>query len=506
MSTSTPVVRAYRVRSSANPAKLVAVAAIVPVWQAGLARAQAEIRRTLLTAGALPRWVDAKDWGGGLSQRQWDSVNQQAVASHRSWLGNCERVFRDLVVGSTLPELTKFDLLYVNAAHAWYRPLTADAPVQLSAKRMIEPQVFVLARTIMRQVRKRVGAPDLRRVQTMVMDGKIASVTTADAGEHADFWVRISTLTSGKPVWIPLHSNRNITQRLSRPGAVLANHCQVAIRPGGQVQFRLLVKTPRAEQSAERSRAVGLDWGMATLFATSDGTLHGRGFLERLRRYDQRLQPLIAALHRNRVKLCDSRRYRELVRDIRGFVTNEVNRCLNRILDPNKGGAGDVARVVVEKLDFRGLAKTGRLSKRLRRLLTVAGRATVTRKLEALRDDLGFEIEQQPAAYSSQECTGCGYTHPSNRRDQARFRCRFCGKTVHADIDGARTLLRRSQTGGLTPYRTRGQVLDHLDECFQSHWGLSFAAVAERQTKPVPRVAPSSATTAAECYGLPSVA
>ncbi|WP_433591251.1 zinc ribbon domain-containing protein [Nocardia sp. CA-145437] len=490
--------RSYRLPSCANAAKLARVAAVLPVWQAGLGRAQSAVRRQLFTTGVLPRWVDTKGWDDGLSQRQWDSVGQQAVATHRSWLGSCERVFRDLVTGSTLPEKVAEDLLYVNKANAWYRQpgLGQDGAqagqIQMSKHRVIAAEILTLARTIMRQVRKRVGAPDLRRVRTMVMDGKIAVVESPKhAGTHA-YWVRISTLTRNKPVWIPLRTQAAFEARLARPGAVVANHCQVIITGEGRVEFRLVVKTRKAIPGDERTRDLGVDWGMATLFATSAGTLHGRDFLDRLRAYDARLQPLVAALNRQHIRLRDSRRYRALVQDIRGFVTNEVNRCLNRILNPDKGGAPDVARVIVEKLDFRGLAQAGKLSKRLRRLLAFSGRAAVDTKLASLREDLGIEILEVPAAYSSQECGSCGYTARSNRRTQARFRCRFCGRTVHADIGGARTLLRRSHLVGSDSSRNRGQVLNALDERFQSRWGWTFAEIAQRQRHGAARVTPTA--------------
>lgn len=488
--TSTPVARSYRLLSSANESKLAAVAGLLPLWRQGLGRSQAVIRRNLFTTGKLPRWVDSKGWGGGLSQRQWDSVNQQALGAHRSWLGNCERVFRDLVLGSALDEGTARDLLYVNKARAWYHPSGADGLVKLSAQKAVPASVLGLARIIMRRVRKLVGSPDLRRVSTMMMDGKIARVTASETAGHADYWVRISTVVKRRPVQIPLHAHRAFNARLCRPGAVLANHCQVLVRKDGSIEFRLVVKTPQAEPENKRIRDVALDWGLHTLFASSDGTLHGRDFLHRLHEYDTRLQPLVSALNRQHIPLRTSRRYRDLVQDIRGFVTNEVNRCLNRILNPVKGGDPTIARVIVEKLDFRGLAREGKLSRSLRRILTSAGRAAVSRKLESLCEDYGIEVSEESAAYSSQECDGCSYTAKDNRRTRALFRCRFCGKTVHADIGGARTLLRRSQTGGLPSFRHRGQILGCLDERFQARWGLSFAEAAQRQHYRVPRVAP----------------
>lgn len=499
--TGTPVARAYRLPSSANAGKLEAVAGLLPLWQGGLGQSQAAIRRHFFMTGGLPRWVDAKGWDRGLSQRQWNSVNQQAIAAHRSWLGNCERVFRDIVLGSSLDQDIVRDLLYVNKARAWYRPADADADgrVWLSAKKAIPASVFALARVIMRQVRKRVGAPDLRRCRTMMMDGAVARVTASERAGHADYWVCISTAVKGRPVRIPLHAHRAFDERLARPGALLANHCQVHVCPDGGIDFRLVVKTPQAAPHEERTRDIALDWGLDTIFATSDGTLHGRDFLARLREYDERLQPLVAALNRQHIPLRNSARYRALVQDIRGYVTNEINRVLNRVLNPGKGGDPMIARVIVEKLDFRGLAREGKLSRTLRRIIGSAGRAAVTRKLQSLHEDTGIEIAEENPAYSSQECDGCSYVAKSNRVTRAQFRCRFCGKTVHADIGGARTLLARCQSGGLPPYRNRGQILDFLDGRFRARWGLTFADAAQRQHHRAPRVAPRRPRAAPSC-------
>ena len=41
-----------------------------------------------------------------------------------------------------------------------------------------------------------------------------------------------------------------------------------------------------------------------------------------------------------------------------------------------------------------------------------------------------------PAAYSSQECSWCGHTHPADR-DEQRFVCQRCGFEAHADANAA---------------------------------------------------------------------
>ncbi len=62
-----------------------------------------------------------------------------------------------------------------------------------------------------------------------------------------------------------------------------------------------------------------------------------------------------------------------------------------------------------------------------------------------------------PAQYSSQACAQaqCGYTHPDNRLDQARFVCQRCGHTDNADRNAAKVLAARGmamiRSGGYRP-------------------------------------------------------
>jgi putative transposase len=414
---------------------------------------------------------------------------------HKSWLGNCERLFRQTVAASGVTGQVRKDLFYVNKSRGWYLPVAGD-DVAVTSQRSVPAETMWLARRIMKHVRARVGRPEMRRVRTMVMDGKIAGVESPHGG-HGDYWVRIATLTAGRPVVVPLHAHRAFGDRLARPGATLANHCQVHVNSNGTVDYRLVIHTPQAP-ARSGGRDVGVDWGLSTLFATSDGHLHGRGFLDRLRAYDARLQPLMAALQRNGIKLRDSQRYRALVQDIRGFITNEVNRCLNRITED-----ASIDTLVVEKLNFQGTAREGRLSKRMRRLLTHAGRGAVTTKLASLKEDRGVATGEVNPAHTSRECTGCGYISKTNRRTQSTFRCGFCGKTVHADIGAARTVLGRSQNNRHWTDRNRGQILTMLDKHFQSRWGLGFADVDQRRNTKGTTSRPMSATTATKANAFP---
>ena len=55
----------------------------------------------------------------------------------------------------------------------------------------------------------------------------------------------------------------------------------------------------------------------------------------------------------------------------------------------------------------------------------------------------GGEVREVPAAYSSQECHGCGHIDSANRPDQATFCCGRCGIVEHADTNAAKVILAR---------------------------------------------------------------
>ncbi len=53
--------------------------------------------------------------------------------------------------------------------------------------------------------------------------------------------------------------------------------------------------------------------------------------------------------------------------------------------------------------------------------------------------DFGFEIIEVDAKYTSQGCSKCGHTEPSNRHGH-RFLCKACGYQLHSDLNAARNI------------------------------------------------------------------
>ena len=128
----------------------------------------------------------------------------------------------------------------------------------------------------------------------------------------------------------------------------------------------------------------------------------------------------------------ESALYGELVRRLRAMIETEVNRALNHMVAMHRPRV-----LAVEKLDFRGSA----LGRRMNRMLTNCGRGAVARKLADLADRYGIEIHEVDPAYTSKTCSGCGYVDAKNRKSGTeRFHCRFCGRRMHADVNGARNI------------------------------------------------------------------
>jgi len=107
-------------------------------------------------------------------------------------------------------------------------------------------------------------------------------------------------------------------------------------------------------------------------------------------------------------------KYVELVRKLREFLKNEINRLLNRIVV-----------IVIERLDLR----SPDLTRRMNRLITNLGRRYINKKIERLKELYGIEI------IFSQECSSCGYIDKRNRKDTQK---------INAQVNGARNILKRS--------------------------------------------------------------
>jgi transposase len=110
--------------------------------------------------------------------------------------------------------------------------------------------------------------------------------------------------------------------------------------------------------------------------------------------------------------------------------------------------------ISVETLNIKGMTRSakGTLEQPRRRVRQKAGlnRAILAnswgRLVTRLEHKAPGRLIAVPAAYSSVECSACGHRAAESRESQARFYCRACGFTEHADVNAAINIDNRGRT------------------------------------------------------------
>ena len=450
-------VRAVRLEHGANPGKVQELVDLLPVWRAALTACQRDKIQDLKGGGRLRRFT-RDEWElfqpdrFGLSTRQMKSVENQIDQALAAWQATAVLEGRRLIGQDRAA-----GLLTDEEAHAMYS-------LNLSKKWWSTDEGRALAKRIL----KSHPWPTFGATRTMIFDDIISPIEESKSAEHPTWW-RPRVLDGGI-LDIPVHPSPYFNSRMAegRQGAVT----QVIITDDNEVALRRVVHLEGAAPRTEGA-VVGLDWGLGALFATSEGQLLGRNLYEWLRGVDLELTSLGAALQRQGKRPGSSKRYRKLTRRVAEHVRNEVGRVLNRLADR------DIRELVVESLDFRG----GGLSRTLNRIVSRAGRGAVRAKLADLRELAGITVTEVNPAYTSQTCSGCGFTHKTNRSG-TRFRCRHCGKTSHADVNAARNIRSRRSWSAAQQYRHKGTILGDLDQAFTARWGCEPGRITSREPGP----------------------
>jgi putative transposase len=292
----------------------------------------------------------------------------------------------------------------------------------------VEEEYLRMSRQLVKQARKLISIPELSKVNTMTLDVKVAIL---EEGKNSfPYWLKIATLQKGKPIYLPLKKNPFFEQQKSK--GQLKKFVQLSITDKGKITISPVIEQADAEERT-KGKSVGLDWGVTVLFATSEGQLLGKKMLNSLKVWDDILIELQAELQRKQLKLKENAYYRELQQRITEYVKNEVGRVLNKI------ATEEIREIIVEKLNFRN----GGLSRQMNRIVTRAGRRAVEAKLKRLQEEKGIVISHVNAAYSSRQCSSCGYVSSKNRKSQSEFKCECCGQLMNADVNAARNIKER---------------------------------------------------------------
>jgi len=420
--------------------------------------------------GRFDKNLNIKDVKSQLSERFKQTCQYQVVSVLESFISDISNRFNEVVFHSSLPEKSKRVLIYLNAKREWLKA-RSDKALWKVREETVEYEITdkerLLARKIFKHLLKINKKPDFSKIN-LHLDQKVAIVEEKKEGKARsfDYWLILSTLEKGKRIYIPLKAN---TYAENLEGKWL-NFVQI-VQGENDIEIRR-IKELKKKEYEPKTDIIAIDVGLNPLFATDRGDLFGRKFLEKLMEFDKKITKRISYLQKSGKRPSQDKKYRELVRKLREFFKNEVNRLLNRVIDIYKPKV-----IVIEKLDLRNLD----LSKRMNRLVTNFGKRYINEKIERLKQLYNIEVIFVNPAYTSQECSNCGYVDKGNRKDTHTFKCKVCGKKINAQVNGARNILKRSSLGDLIKSHTPKkkvlrilvkQYLERRTGCDSAPWEL----------------------------------
>ncbi len=390
-----------------------------------------------------------------LGAAQVQMAREQALGTLKSFISNRQNDFVDTVLGSDIEDPLQRQLFTVNRAAAWF---DLGRSVKVEGEE-VSRSARLLARKIMSHILGRHRKPSMKHIG-MVVDQRIAELGEARNATSHDLWLRMTVKSVDRDfrrIDIPMRSNDYFS---ARKGERKKTFQIIEDRESGRISVGVVTDVGKAfEERREKYAATAqgpkaLDFGLVTMFASADGDLMGRAFLRKLKSIDATISGIARHAQRSGRRPRDSKRYVAHVTRLRGFITTELRRILNRFVAVRKP-----TTIFLERLNFQ----SPDLSRRMNRILQNCGRGVLRAKLQSLKEEFGVETAEVVSAYTSQTCSCCGYVDRRNRKSQAAFACRWCGRNLHADVNAARNIgSERFRSIGSAKCDIRSKVLDLL--------------------------------------------
>jgi putative transposase len=288
--------------------------------------------------------------------------------------------------------------------------------------------------------------------------------------------------THRRPTWRRKHLDEGFCVRDSRVELVNRKWAQLFVPKLGLVKLRLSRPLPAGKLGMARitckagrwhvafpapqpsvtaapgreGRAVGIDRGVKTTLALSDGTMlrapvmRGGEQKKLLRLQRQLARCRTGSIRRGKVKARIARLHAGVADRRRDWVEKTTTKI-----------TATYAVVAVEKLATRNMVRSpkpkpdpevaghdlpnGKAAKAgLNRGIYANCWGVIARRLDDKTSASGTALVEVPAAYSSLECSNCGHSVKENRKSQTEFHCVQCGHQDHADIQAANTILARA--------------------------------------------------------------
>ena len=220
--------------------------------------------------------LDIKAVPTHLSERYKQTCQYQVCGILNSFISNRQNDFTFTVCKSSLSEEMKRKLLIVNSLKRWQNTATV---AMVDSKIEIDAGTLNLARKIFGHLLSKHRKASMRRIN-MALDSKVALISekSSEAGNATafDYWVKLSTVDKGKPVYIPVKTNGYYDSIEGKR----KNFCQVNLSEAGELSVSFIKDVPRKADYLPLTTKVSLDLGLCTLFASDKGDLCGRSSLK----------------------------------------------------------------------------------------------------------------------------------------------------------------------------------------------------------------------------------
>lgn len=188
-------------------------------------------------------------------------------------------------------------------------------------------------------------------------------------------------------------------------------------------------------EPADPSEFLGVDLGVVNIAATSDGATFSSDATEKVR---QRYGNLRATLQKTGTKSA-KRRLRKISGRERRFKTDTNHIISKHIVCTAQGTKRGIALE-----DLKGILLRTTVTKGQRERHHKWAFHQLRSFIEYKASRAGIVVQVIDGAYTSQQCSACGFVHPDNRPSQAAFRCLVCGHTENADINAAKNIAARA--------------------------------------------------------------
>ena len=182
---------------------------------------------------------------------------------------------------------------------------------------------------------------------------------------------------------------------------------------------------------------IGVDLGVVNLATTSDAETHTGDEIEACRtRYARRRQRLQKAAHRAQM-------HGKRPKNIRRALKRTARREAAFRRDVNHGISTKLVATATDTLrglaleDLEGIRERTPFRQSQRARMTGWAFAQLRSFVEYKARLAGVPVVLVDPKHTSQQCSGCEHVARSNRRSQARFSCKRCGYTAHADYNAA---------------------------------------------------------------------